>query len=82
MFSHSLFKAELSDTGGVVLVNFCEKYSEAAHQALAKVGLAPVLHHFAVLKGGINMVVMELLKGWTTAYTAFINAELPSTVVN
>ena len=44
-----------------VVVKFTAFYNDRAHQILAENGLAPALHFFAPLVGGMNMVVMDYI---------------------
>ncbi|KAK7472196.1 hypothetical protein VKT23_000318 [Stygiomarasmius scandens] len=51
-----------------VVIKFALKYNVEAHEALAKIGLAPELYHHCPVLGGCVMIVMEKITG-TMAWT-------------
>lgn len=77
-YRQSLFLADYD--GKIVLVKFCERYSDDGHRNLASVGLAPVLHYASEVVGGLTMVVMDLVDG-RDAYHEFRFREVPETVL-
>ncbi|PCH35651.1 hypothetical protein WOLCODRAFT_166391 [Wolfiporia cocos MD-104 SS10] len=48
-----------------VVVKFVNQYGKRGHELLAKEGLAPALHYFAPLGGGIYVIVMDFVTGGT-----------------
>ncbi|KDQ49636.1 hypothetical protein JAAARDRAFT_93663, partial [Jaapia argillacea MUCL 33604] len=75
----SLFRAKFGDN--IVLVKFCENYSERAHRKLANSGLAPSLYYCSKIRGGIFMVIMEFVESYD-AHHQFIDQQLPQDVMN
>ncbi|KDQ51943.1 hypothetical protein JAAARDRAFT_210749 [Jaapia argillacea MUCL 33604] len=74
-----LFRAKFGDN--IVVVKFCEDYSERAHRKLADSGLAPSLYYCSKIRGGIFMVIMELVESHD-AHHQFIDQSLPQDVMN
>ncbi|PCH39272.1 hypothetical protein WOLCODRAFT_167869 [Wolfiporia cocos MD-104 SS10] len=60
----ALFEAETNQKVKVV-VKFVHQYGKHRHELLAKEGLAPALHYFAPLGGGIYVIVMDFVTGDT-----------------
>ncbi|PCH44003.1 hypothetical protein WOLCODRAFT_154047 [Wolfiporia cocos MD-104 SS10] len=60
----ALFEAETNQKVKVV-VKFVHQYGKRGHELLAKEGLAPALHYFAPLGGGIYVIVMDFVTGDT-----------------
>lgn len=56
---------ESSERNVEVVVKFTARYSEKAHEILAKEGLAPVLHACCKVHGDLYMVVMDYVPGET-----------------
>ena len=67
--------------GKPVLVKFCETYGLRAHELLVAAGLAPELYFGDAIRGGVVMVVMELVAGHNAAQR-FGTAPLPDSVVD
>ena len=61
--SSAVFTAELADSGQKVVVKFTPTYCPEAHNLLADNKLAPKLHLYTKLKGGLWMVVMDQVEG-------------------
>ncbi|KAF8558359.1 hypothetical protein OG21DRAFT_1380524, partial [Imleria badia] len=66
--------------GEPVVVKFSEKYNPTAHQALAIMELAPKLYFHTQLRGGVHMVIMELIDALDAVHE-FPGKELPNDVV-
>jgi hypothetical protein len=78
-YRRSLFLAKYE--GRAVVVNFCERYCEAAHRVLSAAGLAPTLHYCSQVVGGVFMVVMDLVND-RDAYHQFRYRAVPQTVLD
>ncbi|KAL6301273.1 hypothetical protein BKA93DRAFT_798376 [Sparassis latifolia] len=59
--SRALFEAK-TDTDNRVVVKFVKDYSARGHKLLAQHGLAPALHCFKSIGGGMHVVVMDLVQ--------------------
>jgi serine/threonine protein kinase len=46
-----------------VIVKFARRYNTEAHKMLAEKGLAPKLYYHCPVRGGLTMVVMEIVQG-------------------
>ncbi|EKM75545.1 hypothetical protein AGABI1DRAFT_109310 [Agaricus bisporus var. burnettii JB137-S8] len=77
-YRQSIFEA--SYEGKKVLVKFCESYNGEAHRALADAGYAPTLFFCEKLRGGMMMIVMELVDG-KDAHEYFLHNNLPSDIL-
>ncbi|EKM75087.1 hypothetical protein AGABI1DRAFT_132540 [Agaricus bisporus var. burnettii JB137-S8] len=77
-YRRSIFEA--SYDGKRVLVKFCESYNGEAHRALAAAGYAPTLFFCEKLRGGMMMIVMELVDG-KDAHQYFLGKSLPSDIL-
>lgn len=79
MVSHDLRRSIYHATldGKPVFVKFCERYGDKAHRLLAQHGLAPTLHLYTVLQGGVRMVVMDSVNGQDASTKFGSTAKLP-----
>ncbi|KAL6299794.1 hypothetical protein BKA93DRAFT_805191 [Sparassis latifolia] len=62
----TLFEAK-TDMGDRVAVKFVKDYSSRGHRLLAQHGLAPALHCFESIGGGMHVVVMDLVRARTSS---------------
>jgi hypothetical protein len=77
-YRRSLFCAKYGEEE--VLVKFCETYHGEGHRIVAKAGLAPKLFYCDEIKGGVMMVIMELLDA-RDAHYHFAFRPLPNSVL-
>ncbi|KAH9162832.1 hypothetical protein EDB89DRAFT_2234529 [Lactarius sanguifluus] len=78
-YLRSLFRATYGDRE--VLVKFCQQYHGDAHHLVAVAHYAPKLFFCERIRGGITMVIMELIAG-QDAYYRFTNVDLPSSILD
>jgi hypothetical protein len=57
----AIWRGKLGDTD--MIVKFCETYGAEPHRLLADAGLAPRLHHFGRIEGGLYIAVMDFVQG-------------------
>jgi len=67
---------------GAVIVKFARRYNAAAHQMLARLGLAPKLYHHCSVRGGLTMVIMEKVEGKMASGLASRGQPLPRSVLD
>lgn len=73
--SKPLYRAKIGNLD--VVVKFPNRYCEEAHRHLALHGLAPKLHFFGEIQGGLYMVVMDYVKEATTGYDRSTEKTIP-----
>ncbi|KAH8977312.1 hypothetical protein EDB92DRAFT_1918082 [Lactarius akahatsu] len=78
-YRRSLFRATYDDRE--VLVKFCQQYHGDAHHLVAVAHYAPKLFFCERIRGGVTMVIMELIAG-QDAYYRFTNVDLPSSILD
>lgn len=78
-YRRSIFEALYDEKK--VFVKFCESYHGEAHRALADAGYAPTLFFCERLRGGMMMIVMELVDG-KDAHQYFLGKSLPPDILN
>lgn len=78
-YHRSIFEATYNNA--TVLVKFCESYHGKAHEALAEAEYAPNLFFCEKLRGGVMMVIMELIDG-EDAFHHFLGEDLPDDILS
>ncbi|KAG5651228.1 hypothetical protein H0H81_009377 [Sphagnurus paluster] len=77
-YRRSIFEATYNNA--TMLVKFCESYHGEAHHTLADAELAPNLFFCEKLRGGVTMIIMELVDG-EDAFHHFMGKDLPNDIL-